>query len=427
MSANHLKGLDISLFCGIGSGTPPEGTTANLIDPPTLGPAAWGITISMTVWALLFTLARVYVNFRKLKASDLNKWARHIWDIPVCWMTGEFMKRLFFQAMMYGPTIYFAKSSLLLLYLQFFAVQRPMRIATWVGLVVVGICYWSGDIIEAPFLAPQPGQTWQDVAFSGRSEKISPWGLVQGPLNVLIDIYTFVLPFPILAKLKLSPRRRLELLIIFSTAFLGVVVSVVALVYRVKLVYTKDVTWAQTSVFLCIVLENNISIVVSCMPAFAVFIKQNVSETNFFRSLRSALMPSSRSRGGGEKSSGPGSGPGSAGAAAQAQKKWPGVSFPRQSDRQKLRHKTDTEEIGFDSYIELHDSNASRSDEGTAALKPPHLSAPRLAPVQLAAQQQQQQQQQVPAYHVPEQGIIRTTEVTQQYYPVSEQGRGQAF
>lgn len=70
MSANHLKGLDTSLFCGIGSGTPPEGTTANLIDPPTLGPAAWGITISMTVWALLFTLARVYVNFRKLKASD---------------------------------------------------------------------------------------------------------------------------------------------------------------------------------------------------------------------------------------------------------------------------------------------------------------------------------------------------------------------
>lgn len=164
-------------------------------------------------------------------------------------------------------------------------------------------------------------------------------------------------------------------------------------------------------------LENNISIVVSCMPAFAVFIKQNVSETAFFRSLRSALMPSSRA---GEKSSGPGSGA-SAGI-AQAQKKWPGVSFPRQSDRQKLRHKTDHEEIGFDSYIELHDSNRSRSDEGNATLKPPHLSAPRLAPVQLAAQQQQ-----VPAYHVPEQGIIRTTEVTQQYYPASENIRGQAL
>lgn len=158
------------------------------------------------------------------------------------------------------------------------------------------------------------------------------------------------------------------------------------------------------------------------MPAFAVFIKQNVSETAFFRSLRSALMPSSR--GGGEKASGPGSG-GSAGVAgaAAAQKRWPGVSFPRQSDRQKLRHKTDHEEIGFDSYIELNDSNGSRSDEGAAmTLKPPHLSSPRLAPVQLAAQQQQ-----MPAYHVPEQGIIRTTEVTQQYYPASENVRGQAF
>lgn len=150
------------------------------------------------------------------------------------------------------------------------------------------------------------------------------------------------------------------------------------------------------------VLENNISIVVSCMPAFAVFLKQNVSETAFFKSLRSALMPS-----GGEKSSG----------STPAPKKWPGASFQRQSDRQKLRHKDVHEEIGFDSYIELHDSTQSRSD--SEALKPPHLSPPHLAPPQLAAQP--------PAYHVPDQGIIRTTEVTQQYYPATEHVRGQAF
>lgn len=155
------------------------------------------------------------------------------------------------------------------------------------------------------------------------------------------------------------------------------------------------------------------------MPAFAVFIKQNVSETAFFRSLRSALMPSSR---GGEKSSGAGSA--KPGVPAQ-QKKWPGMSFPRQSDRQKLRHKTDTEEIGFDSYIELHDSNGSRSDEG--GLKPPHLAAPSLAPVQLAVQPAVQPHPECRAYHVPEQGIIRTTEVTQMYHPASEDTRGQAF
>lgn len=127
---------------------------------------------------------------------------------------------LFWEAIMYGPTIFFAKSSLLLLYLQLFSVQRSMRIAIYVGLVVVGLCYWAGIAVEAPFLAPHTGETWQDVVFNGRPQKSEVWGYIQGPLNVVIDLYTFVLPFPILAKLKLTRRRRIELCMVFSVAFL---------------------------------------------------------------------------------------------------------------------------------------------------------------------------------------------------------------
>lgn len=65
-----FAGIDISALCGFGSGTPPKGQVANLVDPPTLASVSWGITVSMTAWALLFTMARVYVNFRKLRASD---------------------------------------------------------------------------------------------------------------------------------------------------------------------------------------------------------------------------------------------------------------------------------------------------------------------------------------------------------------------
>lgn len=156
---------------------------------------------------------------------------------------------------MYGPTIYFAKSSLLLLYLQFFSVQRPIRIATWVGLVAVGLCYWSNIPIEAPFLAPWPGETWQDVVLNGRPQKISPWGFVQGPLNIVIDLYTFILPFPILAKLKLSSRRRLELLVIFSTAFLSVSSSSPFPIFYVKehLANTNIGEWWLVLLHLCTV------------------------------------------------------------------------------------------------------------------------------------------------------------------------------
>lgn len=130
------------------------------------------------------------------------------------------VQRIFWQAMMYGPTVYFAKSSLLLLYLQFFSVKRPMRVAIYTGMVAVGVLYWSTIFIEAPFLAPHAGEGWQDIVFNGRPEQIIPWILVQGPLNVVIDLYTFFLPFSVLAQLNLTPRRRIELGFLFSTASL---------------------------------------------------------------------------------------------------------------------------------------------------------------------------------------------------------------
>lgn len=34
----------------------------------------------------------------------VNKWARHIWDIPVCWMTGEFMKVLSYTVPIFTRT-----------------------------------------------------------------------------------------------------------------------------------------------------------------------------------------------------------------------------------------------------------------------------------------------------------------------------------
>lgn len=167
-----FDGIPLSELCGIAAGTPPEGQVSNLVDPPTLASLIWGLTISMTVLSLFFTVTRIYVNFRKLRASDSEstqpfaksctcgcesptacaerdvtndrvcnhslgpecgllginrcryvfpppprpdnlqvlvarqhashhkvlihfpevKWARHLWDIPVCWMTGDYMK-----------------------------------------------------------------------------------------------------------------------------------------------------------------------------------------------------------------------------------------------------------------------------------------------------------------------------------------------
>lgn len=64
------NGIPLSALCGIPAAPPPEGQVSNFIDPPTLASLIWGLTMFMTIWALSFTVARIYMNFRKLKASD---------------------------------------------------------------------------------------------------------------------------------------------------------------------------------------------------------------------------------------------------------------------------------------------------------------------------------------------------------------------
>jgi len=46
------------------------------------------------------------------------------------------------------------------------------------------------------------------------------WGPIQGGASVVLDIYAFVLPLPIIARLNVAPRRRWQLIALFSTAFL---------------------------------------------------------------------------------------------------------------------------------------------------------------------------------------------------------------
>lgn len=155
------------------------------------------------------------------------------------------------------------------------------------------------------------------------------------------------------------------------------------------------------------VLENNIAIVVSCMPAFAVFIKKNVSDTSFFKSLRSALLPS------GGKSS----------ASASTRKKRALLTFGGGSDRQKLKNKEEVD-IRFDSYLELGD-DVPRSRRDLEGGVPPASNQPRSQWTMPATSVTPLPQT---AHYMPEQGIIRTTEVTQQFYPApTHEVTGQSF
>ncbi|KAI7780583.1 oxidoreductase [Diaporthe eres] len=96
------------------------------------------------------------------------------------------------------------------------------------------------------------------------------WALRGGTNNFGI---VFIMPLPVLKKLQLPMKRKLQLFTLFATALFGVAASVIALVFRIKLLTTNDSTWHQAELALCVFAENNTAILVGCMPAFAKFVK----------------------------------------------------------------------------------------------------------------------------------------------------------
>ncbi|KAJ4408212.1 hypothetical protein N0V82_009755 [Gnomoniopsis sp. IMI 355080] len=290
------------------AGTPPNGEF-NLVDPVTLESELIGVSAFITAWSLVFTIGRFYTHMRKLSTADYLALAGFILtivytalclDIVSVVVPNASLKILFAQGTILGPVIGITKASILFLYLQLFRINAQFRIAVYAGLVLTFVTYFPSVPLEAYYAAPHVGQTWSDLLVNGAPEKLIYWGMVQGSLAVVVDLYLFVLPLPVIMRLHLSTGKRLGLATVFATALMGVVASVVALRYRVELYKNKaDSTWPQTQVFICVIVENNVALIVSSMPGFATFVKVNVSESWLFKSLQSRLSGSRGTGGGG--------------------------------------------------------------------------------------------------------------------------------
>lgn len=119
-----------------------------------------------------------------------------------------------------GPALFFAKSAIFLLYLRIFSVHEKMRYCIWSGLVFTFLICWSAVLFGTLWCAPRAGEKWGIESIEGRCEKDVIFGVVFGVLAVVLDLYIFFLPIPIVLNLQMSQKRRLSVLAIFGTAFL---------------------------------------------------------------------------------------------------------------------------------------------------------------------------------------------------------------
>lgn len=104
--------------------------------------------------------------------------------------------------------------------MQIFDIRDGMRLAIRIGLVATVVFYLPSLPIEAYFQAPAIGESWEDVMTSGKPQKAIYWGIVQSVLGIILDLYMFVLPLPVITQLHISRTKRIQLWVVFSTALM---------------------------------------------------------------------------------------------------------------------------------------------------------------------------------------------------------------
>ncbi|TGJ87202.1 hypothetical protein E0Z10_g1536 [Xylaria hypoxylon] len=163
-------------------------------------------------------------------------------------------------------TLFFSKVSIFLLFHQIFEVRRLMRIAIHL---------------------PHVGETWAGTLVGRNTEPEVIWGIVQAVLGTGLDLFIFILLIPGIMKLHLPTKKKIQVLAVFTTASVGVLASILSLVYRVAALEMNDVTWSYTSIVIWNVVETDVAIIASCTPGFASFIRTYIPKLEVFKSLGS--------------------------------------------------------------------------------------------------------------------------------------------
>ncbi|KAI0490489.1 hypothetical protein F4859DRAFT_508291 [Xylaria cf. heliscus] len=299
-------------LCQIPAAPPPEGYSSNFVDPVSMAPALIGVIAVTTLWAIVFTTARIYTNSRKLGWGDWFNLialllsisilgiegtqvgvARHIWDVPACFFDEKYAQGIYIPAVLLQTGAFFAKASIFLLYLQLFTVQRPMRIAIYAGITFTFLLYGVGVAVATYYETPRVGEKWTDV-LDGRTLIPLPWWQAQSALSVALDIYIFILPLPVITKLKMPLQKRIQLVAVFSLALGGIASSIASLVERIEIAYAYDQTWISAILSLCSAVELNVAIIVGSAPAFAGFARSHFIDSPIVRRLFSSISHTSQ-------------------------------------------------------------------------------------------------------------------------------------
>lgn len=135
----------------------------------------------------------------------------------------------------------FTKLSLLTFYLQL-SPQKWWKTAVWAGIGVVATATTVITLMTWIHCTPVE-KAYLPLMQEGSCLDVGILYIATAVSNIVTDVYLFALPIPMVLQLKMSKFQKAGAIMIFGIGSMTVATSVVRLVYLLKVLDAKDLTW----------------------------------------------------------------------------------------------------------------------------------------------------------------------------------------
>lgn len=124
-------------------------------------------------------------------------------------------------AILYGSTIFLAKLSILLLYLQLFLISKRTRVMVYIALTVNTLHCLATVIGYGILCVPKPGVSWE-LADATRNCMIVAdlLAVILGAISIFSDVVIICIPIPVIWSLRLPVRKKVGVSVIFVIGLL---------------------------------------------------------------------------------------------------------------------------------------------------------------------------------------------------------------
>ncbi|KAF4971533.1 hypothetical protein FZEAL_9817 [Fusarium zealandicum] len=198
----------------------------------------------------------------------------HAWEIPKAEYY-NWLKWFYGSTVVYCPSAFFTKATILLLMARVFAgerrVSKGIRIFIWFLLVA----YIPIEIVRIASCFPIRS-LWDPSVENARCLNQRRIFFSSLALSIITDIAILIIPIPLTWTLRMPKRKKVKIVLLLGAGGVATTLTILRTYKVAQFLDSEDITVDYTPIAILIVLELSIGFVCACLPSLNLLIEHSI-------------------------------------------------------------------------------------------------------------------------------------------------------